>query len=444
MHLLYDLHANVRHRSNEYYGVNQMKAVVLGAGVIGVTSAYYLAREGFEVEVVERREGPGLETSFANGGQISANHCEPWAAPGVLWQGIKWLGRVDAPLLYRLRLDPVLWAWTIRFLANSTEQRFWGNVANILRLALFSRSAFKELRSEINIEYDLLQLGILNIYRNQKDFDEALSHARIVRELGCERQILNRKKCIELEPALQNSTDNLVGGTWCPHDESGDAYKFTREIEKKCVKMGVTFRYGINVNGLNTDMWKVKSVISEVGGSTKEIKGDVFVVALGSHTPLLARDMGIKLPIYPVKGYSLTMPITNSLAAPNVSITDDAHKMVFSRLGSRLRAAGTAEFNGYDNHIEKRRAQMTLDVATSIFPGACDETKAEFWTGLRPATPDGVPIIGRGRQENLLLNTGHGTLGWTMAAGSGRIIASLARGLHPEIDISNIGWERFS
>ena len=421
-----------------------MKAVVLGAGVVGVTSAYYLAREGFEVEVLDRREGPGLETSFANGGQISVNHCEPWAAPGVLMQGIKWLGRVDAPLLYHLRLDPALWAWTIRFLANSSERRFWENVAKILRVALFSRKAFAELRSEIDINYDLLQLGILNIYRNQKDFDQAIVRSRMVGELGCERQVLNRKKCIELEPALQNSTDDLVGGTWCPNDESGDAYRFTRELEKKCIKMGVSFRYGVNVDGLNTDMWKVKSAIVDGGNGTEEINGDIFVVALGSHSPKLAGDMGIKLPIYPIKGYSLTMPITNTLAAPNVSITDGEHKMVFSRLGNRLRIAGTAEFNGYDEKIETSRAQMTLDLAKRIFPGACDETKAEFWTGLRPSTPDGVPIIGRGRQENLLLNTGHGTLGWTMAAGSGRIIASLALGLHPEIDINAIGWERFS
>ena len=421
-----------------------MKAVVLGAGVIGVTSAYYLAREGFEVEVLDRREGAALETSFANGGQLSANHCEPWAQPGVLWQGLKWLGRHDAPLLYRLRLDPALWAWTLKFLANSKEQYFWENVAKILRMALFSRKQFKELRQETGIEYDLLELGILNIYRNQTDFDVAISRVQAIGELGCERQVLDRAGCIELEPSLANSTDTLVGGTWCPHDESGDAYTFTKELEKKCIQMGVSFRYGVNVHGLNTDMWKVKSVITDAKENGGEIKGDVFVLALGSHSPAAVKDMGIKLAIYPIKGYSLTMPITNTMAAPNISITDTEHKMVFTRLGNRLRAAGTAEFNGYNNEIEANRSAMTMDLATSLFPNACDETKAEFWTGLRPSTPDGVPIIGRGPQENLLLNTGHGTLGWTMAAGSGRIIASLARGVHPEVDISGIGWERFS
>lgn len=421
-----------------------MKAVVLGAGVIGITSAYYLARDGFDVEVIDRQDGCGLETSFANGGQVSVNHCEPWARPGVIWQGLKWLGHHDAPLLYHLRLDPALWAWTLRFLANSAEHRFWGNVAKILRIALFSRQEFKQLRRDIDIKYDHLELGILSIYRNRADFDTAKERVKIVGEMGCEREVFDRDGCIKLEPSLGNTTDALIGGTWCPADESGDAYMFTKELEKKCIEMGVKFTYGTTVHGLNTDMWKVKSVITDGIDNGGEITGDVFVLALGSFSPAAIKGLGIKLSIYPIKGYSLTMPIINSPAAPSLSISDEYHKMVFSRLGNRLRAAGTAEFNGYNNEIEERRAKITMDLTTKLFPGACDETAPEFWTGLRPSTPDGVPVIGRAPQENLLLNTGHGTLGWTMAPASGRIIASLARGVHPEVDISGIGWERFS
>lgn len=417
-----------------------MKAVVLGAGVIGVSTAYELAKEGFEVEVLERREGVGLETSFANGGQISANHCEPWAAPGVIEQALKWLGRKDAPLLFHLRLDPALWAWTLRFLSQSREEKFWANVAKILRLALYSRTALKQLRDDLNIEYDHLENGIMNIFRSPGAYEHALVRARAISELGFERKILDPKQCLEIEPALKGISDTLAGGTYSPDDETGDAYKFTCALYEKCKALGVSFRFGVNVFGLEHDQWKITSAITDQG----EIKADVFVLSLGSYSKAAASGLGIPLPIYPTKGYSVTMPIVDMAAAPSVSITDDEYRIVISRMGNRLRTAGTAEFAGFNTDIDPARADMILQQALGVFPGAADPAQAEFWCALRPSTPDGAPIIGRGLQENLLINTGHGTLGWTMAVGSARIIARLAKGLAPEIDLNGLGWERFS
>ncbi|MCK5445176.1 MAG: FAD-dependent oxidoreductase, partial [Rhodospirillaceae bacterium] len=267
------------------------KVVVLGAGVVGVTSAYELARSGFEVEVIDAREGPGLETSYANGGQVAANHCEPWARPGVMWQAIKWLGRKDAPLLYHLRLDPALWAWSLRFMANATGPRFWANVAVILRVALYSRDALKELSLEANIEYDRLDHGILNIFRGEKAFADAVETSRAVGELGCERRVLNKEACIELEPALASTHDSIVGGTYSPYDLTGDAYLFTRALYERAREMGVHFRFNTRVSGLNVEHGKIKSAATSAG----DLTGDVFVLALGCGSMEAVRGLGITM-----------------------------------------------------------------------------------------------------------------------------------------------------
>jgi len=419
-----------------------MKAIVLGAGVIGVTTAYELSRDGHDVTVIERRSDVGLETSFANGGQVAANHAEPWAAPGTILKALKWLGQNDAPLLYRLRLDPALWSWTIEFMSHCSEPRFWENAARILRVALYSRERFKTIRADVDFDYNLNERGIVNIFRGHLEFDLALERARTMKELGCERLAMDRKRCIELEPALAHSTQLLCGGTWSPHDESGDCYAFTHHLAAKTREMGVKYKFDTTITGLEQNHQKITAVKTDNG----TFSSDVFVVAMGCQSQHFAKHIGLKLHIYPAKGYSISLPVSepDNDTAPHVSLTDDRYKLVFSRLGNTMRVAGMAEFSGYDTAIDKKRAHLILDTTLKLFPRAGERDQVEFWAGLRPATPDGVPILGRGKHPNLLLNTGHGTLGWTMAAGSARIIADLANARTPDIDMDGLGWERFS
>ncbi len=415
------------------------RTLVLGAGVIGVTSAYYLARSGHEVVVVERRDGPGLETSFANGGQISASHAEPWATPAAPLKALKWMGRDDSPLLFHLRADPALWAWSLRFLMNCTSRRTMVNTERTLRVALYSRMALAELRDETGIEYDKRCRGVLHIYRDSREFERALVEAELMTRLGCVRRGLEPGECTSIEPALASVSNTLVGGTFSPDDESGDAHKFTQQLAGICAGMGVEFRYGVNVENI---LHEGKRIIGIKTGNGV-IRADNYVVAMGSYSPIAVKRLGISLPVYPSKGYSLTMPVDNPEKAPQVSITDDEKKLVFSRLGERLRVAGTAEFTGYDTRLNEKRAKSILNGAFDLFPGCCDPDRAEYWTGLRPTTPDSVPVIGHTKYSNLILNTGHGTLGWTMACGAGRIVADLLGGIDPEISMDGLGVERF-
>lgn len=417
-----------------------MKIVVLGAGVIGVSSAYELACDGHDVTVIEQREGVALETSFANGGQLSSDHGEPLAAPGVIWKALKWLGKHDAPLLYRLRLDPKLWSWTLNFLANSAETRFWENAARILRIALYSRERMTETLVRETIAFDHLKTGIISVYQDGREFDRTLETARVMKELGSERQMLDRKGCIQVEPALAHSTLLLAGGIYTPNDESGDCYTFTKALAERCEKRGVRFQLNTKVTGLQKSGWKITAVETDRG----PVEGDVFIMALGSYSPRLMHGLGLQLPIYPAKGYSVTVPVIDDTMAPKASITSQDHKLVFSRLGNKMRVAGMLEFNGYDTDLDQRRAGLVLESALKLFPRAAERDHADFWTGLRPMTPDGAPILGRAKQENLILNTGHGMLGWTMAMGSARVVADLAQGRSPAIDLDGLGWERFS
>ncbi|TCS64112.1 D-amino acid dehydrogenase [Varunaivibrio sulfuroxidans] len=416
-----------------------MKVIVLGAGVVGTSTAYFLAKAGMDVHVIDRQEGVARETSFANGGQIAANHAEPWAAPSVLPKALKWLGRTDAPLLYHLRLDPSLWAWTLKFLANCTPGRERRNTVRTLRIALYSRTILQRLRRETAIEYDHLARGILNIFHTPKSFSAGARAADVMSELGCERRTLDRGACLDLEPALRFSDAPFVGGTWSPHDESGDCFLFTQRIGEMAQKEGARFHFGTTVTRLLAKGNRVGGVETATGVET----ADAYVLSLGSYSRKIAQDMGLNLPIYPAKGYSVSIPIENDEGAPMVSITDDAHKLVLSRLGGIFRIAGTAEFAGYDTTIDPVRARQTLDAGLHLFPRAGSRDRGEYWTGLRPVTPDSVPLLGRSPIENLYLNTGHGTLGWTMAAGSGRVIADLIGGRRPEIDLTGLGIDRF-
>ena len=424
-----------------------MRVVVLGAGVIGVTSAYYLARGGATVTVIDRQPGPALETSFANGGQISANHVTPWATPGTPWKALKWLGRSDAPLLLHLRFDAALAQWLLRFLANCTRPRMLANVERALRLALYSRRQLAALRAETGIEYDQSTRGILHIFRNPRDYAEALPQVDLMNRLGCERRLVDAKECVALEPALAPARDTLVGGIFSPGDECGDAHTFTDELARRCEALGVTFRWGATVAALLPADGRIAGVeiqgVAGTDGTSEVLEADAYVVALGSYSPLPLRPLGIALPVYPGKGYSVTIPIAGHGGAPGVGLIDDEFKMVYSRLGERLRVAGTAEFIGYDVSVTERRARFLLAKAIELFPDCGDAARAEFWAGLRPSTPDGVPVIGGTPFANLWLNTGQGTLGWTMACGSGRLLADLVLGRPADIPADDFGIARF-
>ena len=414
-----------------------MKVVVLGAGVIGVTTAWWLARDGAEVTVLDRQPGPALETSFANGGQISANHATPWASPGTPWKALKWLGRIDAPLLFHLRFDPALAAWLLRFLANCTPARTKINIERAMRVALYSRRQLAAVRAETNIAYDQLTRGILHIFRDRREYAAALPAVELMNQLGCERQLVDADGCVALEPALASVRSDLIGGMFSPDDESGDAHTFTVRLAEKAETLGVRFRWNTEVARLLVAERRITAAETTAG---EEIAADAFVLAFGSFSPLLLKPLGLALPVVPAKGYSVTIPIDGHAGAPTVSLIDDEFKMVYSRLGERLRVAGTAEFAGYDASVTQARARFLLKKAMALFPDCGDASRAEFWAGLRPSTPDGVPVIGRALGfENLVLNTGHGTLGWTMACGSGRALADVIAGRKPGVDFAFTG-----
>lgn len=417
-----------------------MKVLVLGAGVIGATTAYHLAAAGHQVTVLDRQAGAGLETSFANGGQISPCHAEPWANPGVLPKVLKWLGREDAPLLFRWnRWDPDLWAWGLRFLANCTAARAAVNTERTLRVALYSRACLQDLRARLGLDYDQRSLGILHVYRAQADFAQGQRAAALMNRFGLDRQVKSVQDCLTIEPALAPVRDQLAGGIFTPGDESGDAHKFTRAMAEHAARLGAVFRWNQDVAALLRDGRRVRAVRTVQG---EEIEADAIVLALGSWSPLLARPAGLRLPIVPAKGYSVTLA-ADGPAAPVVSVTDDEHKMVYSRLGDRLRAAGTAEMTGHDPSLNQRRWRLIARRAQELFPQAGDFDRVEPWAGLRPVTPDSVPLIGATPLAGLWLNTGHGTLGWTMACGSARLLADLMEGKRPEIDTAGLGLERF-
>jgi len=421
-----------------------MRVIVLGAGLLGVTSAYFLRQQGHDVTVIDRQATPGAETSFANGGQISVSHAEPWANPGAPLKLLKWLGREDAPLLFRLRADMRQWLWGLQFLRECTPARTRHNIGHIVRLGTYSRDTLQALRRDLGLEYDQRTQGILHFYTSQNEFDAAEAPAQQMRELGCERQVISADEAVRLEPALRHIRPQLAGATYTAEDESGDANRFARELAARCVADGVEFRMGHHITALREAGGRIDHVeVTDNEGRYQRIQGDAYVLALGSFSPVLVKPLGLNLPIYPAKGYSVTMPVKDASMAHQVSLTDDEFKLVFSRYtseqGDRLRIAGTAELNGYDRDLNPVRCQAIVRRVEALFPGAGDSTQAQFWSGLRPATPSNLPIIGQSRVQNLFLNTGHGTLGWTHSCGSGKSLARIVSGLAPEVDFAFVG-----
>jgi D-amino-acid dehydrogenase len=410
-----------------------VKVVVLGAGVIGVTSAWYLAEAGHEVTVIERQPEPGLETSFANGGQISAGHAEPWARPGVLPKILRWVGREDAPLRFRPRFSLAQWQWALRFLGECLPGRLERNTRELAGLALYSRERLIELRQRTGIHYDELRRGILHFCTDERDFDALARHAMAMRQLGIRREVKTAAECLAIEPALRGSSVPVVGGVYTPQDESGDAHAFTRALADRARERGVAFLFDRTLDAIDVAADLVSGV--RLRGETQRIGADAYVMALGSYSPLYLAPLGVRIPVYPLKGYSITLPLRQDAgaAAPSVSLTDEAHKIVITRLGERLRAAGTAELADYDASIDEVRCRAIVARVRRLFPALDTSREATYWAGLRPATPSNVPVIGRTRLRNLFLNTGHGTLGWTLACGSACALADLMSGRRPDV-----------
>ena len=411
-----------------------MKIVVLGAGLSGVTAAWYLSQAGHQVTVLDRQARAGEETSFANGGQISVSHPEPWANPGAPWQVLRSIGRENAPLLFRFRADLAQWKFALRFLSECRPGRTLENTDAIANLAVYSRAHLRELRAASGIEYDCREKGILHLFFNKHTLSHGVKKAEGLRHYGINLEVLDRDGCEAVEPALAAYQGALAGGLFAPDDESGDAFKFVSQLTELGRAAGVQFQFGTRIEKLESFGKRIAGVhVREVSGLRGRINADAFVLAAGSFSPKLAKSVGIELPIYPVKGYSVTIPLEPGGLAPVVSITDESRRIVMSCLGVRLRVAGTAELAGFDRSISKVRCEAIQARARELFPLAVGRAKGEFWAGLRPATAGGVPLIGGTRYENLFLNTGHGTLGWTLACGSARALVDLVEGRQPEV-----------
>lgn len=419
-----------------------MKVLVLGGGVIGVSTAWFLARAGHQVKVLERQAGVGLETSFANAGEISPGYSAPWAAPGLPLKAFKWLFMKYRPLVVRPRFDPAMVLWGLALLRNCTPARYGRNKSRMLRLARYSRDCLDALRVETGVAYDQRMLGTLQLFRTRKQLDGAGADIAILERFGVGHQLLDAEGCLAAEPALARVRQKFTGGLRLPDDETGDCLLFTQSLAVLAAELGVAFAHGTVVRQLRHSGGRIDGVVIQQGEETRLVTADAYVVALGSYSPLLLKPLGLRLPVYPVKGYSLTLPIQDAAGAPQSTVMDETHKVAITRLGNRVRVGGTAELAGYDLTLRPSRRATLEHVVRDLFPDAGDPGQAHFWTGLRPMTPDGPPVIGQCGFANLYLNTGHGTLGWTMAAGSGRALCDVICGRAPEVELDGLGLAR--
>lgn len=416
-----------------------MKVVILGSGVIGVTSAWYLAEAGHDVVVIDRQEGPALETSFANAGEISPGYASPWAAPGIPMKAVKWLMMKHSPLILRPHADMAMLRWLVAMLGNCNARDYAINKSRMVRLAEFSRDCLIALRRETGIRYDERSQGTLQLFREQKQLDGIGKDIAVLKADGVPFEVLDRAGCIAAEPGLAASTAPIAGGLRLPNDETGDCFKFTNALAAMAAAKGVEFRNGISVQRLVEESGRVVRVETDKG----TVSADAFLVAMGSFSPQLVAPLGVRLPVYPVKGYSLTAPIIDEARAPVSTLLDESFKVAITRLGDRIRVGGMAEISGFSRDLPPERRATLEHSAGSLFPGGGDLEAASFWCGLRPMTPDSTPVIGPTRIPNLFLNTGHGTLGWTMACGSAHVITDLIAGRRPAIEASDLAINRY-
>jgi D-amino-acid dehydrogenase len=416
-----------------------MKILILGSGVIGTTTAHYLAEAGHEVEVVDRQKGPALETSFANAGEVSPGYASPWAGPGVPVKAIRWLLMKHGPLVIRPLVDPAMWSWAFTMLRNCTAERYAVNKARMVPIAEYSRDNLRALRKSTGISYDERSQGTLQLFRTQKQLDGTGGDIEVLKQFGVPYELLDPAGCIAAEPALVSVWEKFKGGLRLPGDETGDCQMFTTKLADHAAARGAKFRFGTTIERILVEGGKVTGVATSAGLLT----ADAYVVALGSYSPKILRPLGLSIPVYPIKGYSITVPITDADGAPVSTIMDESYKVAITRLGNRIRVGGTAEISGYDLQLRQARRDTLTHSIGDLFPNGGDLSKATFWCGLRPMTPDGPPIIGPTKFPNLYLNTGHGTLGWTMACGSGKVLADIISGEKPEIDTHELGLSRY-
>ncbi|MFC3443609.1 D-amino acid dehydrogenase [Sphingobium rhizovicinum] len=416
-----------------------MKVVILGSGVIGVTSAWYLAQSGHDVTVIDRQSGPALETSFANAGEISPGYASPWAAPGIPMKALRWLFMKHAPLILRPQVDGAMLRWIGAMLGNCNARSYAINKSRMVRLAEFSRDRLIDLRQETGIAYDERSQGTLQLFREQKQMDGVAKDVAVLKADGVPFELLDAAGCMAAEPGLAQSDVPIVGGLRLPNDETGDCFKFTNALADMCKTRGIRFLNGTSIQRLTVEGGRIASVVTDAG----VMQADAFIVALGSYSPLLLAPLGIRLPVYPVKGYSITVPIVEEMRAPVSTLLDESYKVAITRLGDRIRVGGMAELSGYSKGLPQARRDTLEYSVSSLFPGAGDVGKASFWSGLRPMTPDSTPVIGPTAIPNLFINSGHGTLGWTMACGSGHVIADIVSGRQPAIESADLAISRY-
>lgn len=418
-----------------------MKAIVIGAGVVGVTTAYYLRAAGVDVTVLDRLEAPADETSFGNAGQVSPGYAAPWAAPGIPWKAMKWLMSEHAPL--RIRPDGTFFqlAWMARMVANCTEAAYARNKSRMVPLAEYSRDCLRDLRKDLNLHYEERSLGTLQIFRNDKQLAAGRRDSGLLDQMNVANQVLDQDGLLQAEPALKAVAHKLTGALLLPNDETGDCKLFTERLAAICVEMGVHFRFGVTVQSLVAEGKRISAVELDSG---ETLNADSVVLAAGCASRALALPLGLDLPVYPVKGYSITVPLTNPEGAPRSTVLDETYKIALTRFDNRLRVGGMAEVAGFDKRIDPVRIDTLNMVTNDLFPHAGDLSKASKWTGLRPMTPDGTPIVGSTPYDNLFTNTGHGTLGWTMSCGSARVIADTVLGRRPEIDARELSMARYA
>ena len=417
-----------------------MRVIVLGSGVVGVATAYYLTRDGHEVTVVDRQAAAGMETSFANAGQVSPGMSTPWAGPGIPVKAIRWLALRYRPLALWPLVDQRLYGWLARMLANCTEEAFQRNKGRMVALAEYSRDRLRELRDATGIHYDERSGGTLQLFRKQSQLDAAGHDTAVLDRYGVPYELLDVAGCVAREPGLAASAHLLVGGLRLPGDETGDAHLFTRRLAEMCRDAGARFRFGVAVRRLRKESDRIDGV-ELVDGEVLE--ADAYVVAAGSFTAALLRPLGLEVPVYPVKGYSLTARVGDPALAPVSTVMDETYKIAITRLGDRVRIGGTAELAGFDLRLRSPRRATLEHSVRDLFPNGCDLADASFWTGLRPMTPDGTPIVGATPLPNLYVNTGHGTLGWTMACGSGHFLADVIAGRRPALDPADLAPTRY-